>query len=96
MVGEEGFEALAGSVLVVAAVAGGGDDVGGGAFVEVGVAVVGFALQLSAGFVGDTTRGMRDDVVDVAVDDRGVAAGGVLAMAVADLDRSTQHPAKPA
>ena len=37
-----------------------------------------------------------DAVVDVAVGDRGVAAGGVLAVPVTDLDGAAQHPPEAA
>ena len=92
MVGDEGVESLAGEVVEFSAVAGGVDDVGGLTAVEVGFAVVGFALEFTVGFGGDPTVGVGDAVVDVAVGDRGVTAAGVLAVPVAYLDGAAQHP----
>ena len=89
-------ESLAGEVVELSALAGGFDGVGGLAAVEVGFAVVRLAFQVAVGFGGDPAVGVGDAVVDVAVGDRLVAAGGVLAVPVAHLDGAAQHPAEGA
>jgi hypothetical protein len=58
----------------------------GGGVVEVAVAVVGGALEAAVALVGGAAVGPGGDVVDVAALGGGVAAGGVLAVAVADFD----------
>ena len=80
-------ESLAGEVVEFAALAGGFDGVGGLAAVEVGLAVVRLAFQVPVGFGGDPAVGVGDTVVDVAVGDRLIAPGRVLAVPVAHLDR---------
>ena len=55
----------------------------------VGVTVVGSAFEASVELGGPTVH-VRDDVVDVAVGGGDVAAGGVLAVAVADLDGAAE------
>ena len=92
MVGGEGVESLAGEVVELSALAGGGEGVGGLTVVEVGFAVVGFAFQVTVGFGGDPALVVGGAVVDVAMRDRLVAAGGVLAVPVAHLDGAAQHP----
>ena len=68
----------------------------GTAVVEVGVAVVRCALQLTVGFVGDPTLGVSDAMIDVAAVDGHVAARGVPAVAVTDLHRPAQPAAERA
>jgi hypothetical protein len=57
--------------------------------VEVGEAVVARALEAAVELVGALAVGPRLDVADVAGVGADVAAGGVLAVSVADLDRPT-------
>ena len=58
--------------------------------------VVRFTLQLTVGFVGEPTLGVGETVVDVAAVHRDIAARGVLALAVTDLDRPAQPTAERA
>jgi hypothetical protein len=91
VVGDQGGESGAGVVLELSPFSGGFDGVGGLAAVEVGLAVVWFAFQVTVGLGGDPTFVVLDAVVDVALGDRSVTAGRVLAVPVSHLDRASQH-----
>ncbi len=89
MVVDEGFQPCSGEFFVVAALSGEfeGTHARRGPVVEVGVSVVGFALQPATGFSGFTAFAVGGDVIDVALVDRRVTHGGMGAVTVTDLDR---------
>ncbi len=89
MVVDEGFQPLSGEFFVLASLSGEleGTQARWRPVVEVGVSVVGFALQPAALFAGFAAFAVGGDVVDVALVDRRVTHGGMGAVTVTDLDR---------